>query len=61
MTQKAALALAGTFDPIVLHEIGVYGIVGADISSARSWLEKAKELGSEVAPRRLELLMGSER
>jgi TPR repeat protein len=34
----------------VLHKIGVYGIVGADISSARSWYEKAKEFGSEEAP-----------
>ena len=57
---KAALALAGTFDPIVLHKIGVYGIVAADISSARSWYEKAKEFGSEEAPRRLEMLMGRE-
>ena len=57
---KAALALAATFDPIVLQKIGVYGIVVADISSARSWYEKAKEFGSEEAPRRLEMLMGRE-
>jgi hypothetical protein len=57
---KAALALAATFDPVVLQKIGVYGIVVADILSARSWYEKAKEFGSEEAPRRLEMLMGRE-
>jgi hypothetical protein len=52
---KGALALAATFDPIMLKKIGAYGIV-ADVSSARSWYEKAKEFGSEEAPRRLEML-----
>jgi TPR repeat protein len=56
---KAAVALAATFDPIMLKKSGVYGVV-ADISAARSWYEKAKEFGSEEAPRRLEMLAGRE-
>ena len=51
---KAALALAGTFDPIVLHKIGVYGIVGVDISSARSWYEKHGQL---VSPTHRQVLL----
>jgi hypothetical protein len=56
---KAALALAATFDPVMLKKIGVYGAVG-DISTARIWYEKAKEFGSDEAPRRLEILAGRE-
>jgi hypothetical protein len=56
---RAALALAGTYDPIVLEKFAVYGL-RADISLARSWYEKAKEFGSEEAPRRLEMLAGRE-
>jgi hypothetical protein len=56
---RGALALAGTYDPIVLEKLAVYGL-GADISLARSWYEKAKEFGSEEAPRRLEMLAGRE-
>ena len=52
---EAALALAATFDPIMLERIRAYGIV-PDILSARRWYEKAKEFGSEEAPRRLEML-----
>jgi TPR repeat protein len=52
---KAALALAATFDPIMLKQIGAYGVV-PDVSSARRWYEKAKEFGSEEAPTRLEML-----
>ena len=56
---RAALALAGTYDPIELEKLAVYGL-GADISLARSWYEKAKEFGSKEAPRRLEMLAGRE-
>ena len=52
---EAALALASTYDPFVLRELKVYGLSG-DTASARAWYEKAKELGSAVAPRRLEML-----
>jgi hypothetical protein len=54
-TAAAALALGATFDPTVLAKIGVRGM-GSDIEKARGWYEKAKELGSPEAPRRLELL-----
>jgi hypothetical protein len=52
---EAALMLAGTYDPVVLRELKVYG-VAADVAMARTWYEKAKELGSEEAPRLLEIL-----
>jgi hypothetical protein len=55
----AALALAATFDPIMLKKLGVYGVAG-DISSAWRWYERAKEFGSEEAPRRLEMLASRE-
>jgi hypothetical protein len=52
---EAALALAATYDPFVLQELKVYGLTG-DAAIARTWYEKAAELGSSVAPRRLEIL-----
>jgi TPR repeat protein len=51
----AAMALAATYDPLVLAKLGVLG-VGADVDKARNWYLKAKEFGSQEAPRRLELL-----
>jgi hypothetical protein len=50
-----ALALATTYDPNVLDELGVRGVAG-DPAAARAWYERAKEYGSREAPRRLELL-----
>ena len=50
-----ALALATTYDPNVLDELGVRGVAG-DAAMARAWYEKAREYGSREAPRRLELL-----
>jgi TPR repeat protein len=52
---EAALALASTYDPFVLRELKVYGFSG-DTAMARAWYERARELGSTVAPRRLEML-----
>ena len=52
---RAALALAATYDPLVLKKIGAFG-VSPDIATARRWYEKAQEYGSAEAPRRLELL-----
>jgi hypothetical protein len=52
---QAALALGGTFDPIVLKSLGVIG-VAADAAQARNWYEKAAELGSQEAPHRIEQL-----
>jgi TPR repeat protein len=52
---QAAFMLAATYDPAILRELKVYSFV-ADVAMARSWYEKAKELGSAEASRRLELL-----
>jgi hypothetical protein len=51
---RAALTLAGTFDPIVLNRLGVHGF-SPDLSMARYWYQKAKEFGSPEAQRRLEV------
>jgi hypothetical protein len=52
---KAALSMGATFDPALLAKIGVRGIL-PDIAKARSWYEKARELGSAEARGRLETL-----
>ena len=52
---EAALALGATYDPYVLRALKVYGFK-ADPDMARVWYEKASELGSAAAPRRLEML-----
>jgi hypothetical protein len=52
---EAALALAATYDPLVLRELKVYGFM-PDAAMARVWYEKATELGSTAASRRLEML-----
>jgi hypothetical protein len=49
---QAALALGGTFDPLVLKSLGAVG-VAADPAQARGWYQKAAELGSRDAPQRL--------
>jgi TPR repeat protein len=51
----AALALGATYDPVVLAGLGERGM-GADVETARSWYEKAKEFGSPDALRRIEAL-----
>jgi hypothetical protein len=52
---EAALALAATYDPIVLRELKVYGLA-ADAAMARAWYQRARELGSTAALQRLEML-----
>jgi TPR repeat protein len=52
---EAALALGVTYDFLVLRALKVYGFK-ADPVMARIWYEKASELGSAAAPRRLEML-----
>jgi hypothetical protein len=52
---QAALALGGTYDPLILKSLGVIG-VAADAAQARSWYQKAAELGSREAPQRLDQL-----
>ena len=51
----AAMALGATYDPLFLAKLSVLG-VPADADKARGWYQKAKDLGSQEAPRRLELL-----
>jgi hypothetical protein len=52
---EAALALAATYDPLVLRELKVYGFM-PDAALARAWYGKAIELGAPAASRRLEIL-----
>jgi hypothetical protein len=52
----AAFALAETYDPLVLGKLGAKGGITPDVALAHNWYEKAKELGSTVAPERLERL-----
>jgi hypothetical protein len=52
---QAALSLGMTFDPAVLAEQGVLGLA-PDEEQARAWYQRAAELGSTEAPRRLERL-----
>lgn len=52
---RAAALLAGTYDAVVLAKLGVHGVV-PDMALARTWYEKAKQLGSPEASRRLETL-----
>jgi hypothetical protein len=51
----AAFALAITYDPILLRTRTVVGFA-PDNAMARAWYEKAKELGSVDASRRLEAI-----
>jgi hypothetical protein len=52
---RAAFTLAGTFDPNVFKALGLQD--GAlDIALARLWYERAAQLGSADAPRRLQQL-----
>ncbi len=57
---EAALALAATYDPIVLRELKVYGFT-ADPAMARAWYQRARELGSAAALQRLEMLTSGAR
>jgi hypothetical protein len=48
----AALALGSTFDPRVIGRLGAIG-VQTDPGAARQWYQKAAQLGSDAAARRL--------
>ena len=52
---QAALALAGTYDPIALERLGLKG-PKSDIEKARTWYKRAQELGSASASGRLQSL-----
>ena len=49
---EAAVAMGATYDPVVLGDRGG----DADLGKARSWYERAKEMGSAEGSRRLEML-----
>ena len=51
----AALAMGATYDPDVLSKRFIRGIE-ADAREARTWYERARELGSPEGPRRIEML-----
>ena len=51
----AALALASTFDPNTIQELGIQGLA-ADEAMARLWYERAAQFGSPEAPQRLQQL-----
>jgi hypothetical protein len=57
---EAALALAATYDPVILRELRVYGLA-SDVGMARSWYAKAKEFGSAAASQLLEILISAAR
>jgi TPR repeat protein len=52
----AALALAETYDPLVLGKSNISGGMTPDVTLAQSWYEKATSLGSTAARGRLERL-----
>jgi hypothetical protein len=52
----AAIALAETYDPLVLGRSNITRGMTPDVALAQSWYEKAKALGSTVAPERIERL-----
>jgi hypothetical protein len=53
---QAALALGGTYDPVVLKRLGIINF-HADPAQAREWYRRAVELGSPDAALRLEQLV----
>ena len=52
---RAAMMLAGTYNPSILEKLGVHGVV-PDLAMARSWYEKARQFGAPEAASQLELL-----
>jgi TPR repeat protein len=59
-SEEAAMAVAATYDPGVMRNLGVRG-VEADVEKARYWYEKARQYGSKEAPKRLESLASQSR
>src|SRR5260370_1338895 len=49
----AAFALAETYDPLVLRELGRRITIMSDIALAQSWYKKARDLGATFAPERI--------
>jgi TPR repeat protein len=57
---RAAMMLAGTYDPTVLEKLGVHGVV-PDLARARSWYEKARRFGAPEASSQLDRLANRQR
>jgi hypothetical protein len=57
---RAAMMLAGTYDPTVLEKLSVRGVV-PDLAMARSWYEKANRFGASGASTQLERLANRQR
>jgi TPR repeat protein len=57
---RAAMMLAGTYDPTVLEKLSVHGVV-PDLAMARSWYEKARRFGASEATSQLERLANRQR
>jgi TPR repeat protein len=55
---SAAFAIASTYDPVVLARFKVRGLA-PDIVKAEFWYERARELGSSEAPRRLQAMLAA--
>jgi TPR repeat protein len=53
---NAALALASTFDPLVIASLGAVG-GEPNVALARKWYQKAIELGSTAASQQLAKLV----
>ena len=53
---RAAYQLAQTYDPAFLRQVGSIGLT-SDIARARSWYEKARDLGFAPATQRLQALV----
>ena len=56
---RAAMMLAGTYDPTVLDKLSVHGVV-PDLAMARSWYEKARRFGASEASSQLDRLANSQ-
>jgi hypothetical protein len=48
-----AFALAETYDPVMLRRLPLRGGIAPDPALARTWYEKARDLGSSAAPERI--------
>jgi hypothetical protein len=49
------VARQSTYDPLILKRIGALGMT-ADPDLARTWYERARDLGSPEAPSRINML-----
>ena len=50
---RGAFALAESYDPLVLRKLRTVGGIAPDAALAQSWYEKARDMGSAVAPERI--------